>query len=45
MTTTFCPKLQRSPMIAPGMMWQKCQIFVPAPTTAPSSTYDDSWTK
>ena len=28
----------RSPMDARGMTWQKCQIFVPAPISAPSST-------
>ena len=33
MTTTFWPRLQRSPMTAPGMMWQKCQILVPLPIT------------
>src|SRR2546426_8455242 len=37
-TTTFWPRLQRSPITAPGMTWQKCQIFVPRPTCAPSST-------
>ena len=29
MTTTFWPRLQRSPITAPGMTWQKCQILVP----------------
>src|SRR6266699_3521920 len=29
-TTTFWPRLQRSPITAPGRTWQKCQIFVPA---------------
>ena len=43
MTTTFCPRLHRSPITAPGITWQKCQICVPAPTVAPSSTYADSW--
>src|SRR5262245_5415734 len=26
-------------------MWQKCQICVPSPISAPSSTYDDSCTR
>src|SRR6202167_2979138 len=43
MTTTFCPRLQRAPITAPGITWLKCQIRVPAPTVAPSSTYADSW--
>jgi hypothetical protein len=37
-TTTFWPRLQRSPMRAPGSTWQKCQILVSAPMRAPSST-------
>jgi len=37
-TTTFCPRLQRSPMTAPGMTWQKCQILVSLPIRAPAST-------
>ena len=37
-TTTFWPRLQRSPISAPGMIWQKCQILVPLPMLAPSST-------
>jgi hypothetical protein len=37
-TTTFCPSEQRSPITAPGITWQKCQMLVPAPTFAPLST-------
>jgi hypothetical protein len=37
-TTTFCPRLHRSPITAPGITWQKCQTLVPAPIFAPSST-------
>jgi hypothetical protein len=39
-TTTFWPRLHRSPITAPGMTWQKCQILVPFPMTAPSSMTD-----
>src|SRR5215208_7514592 len=45
MTTTFCPRLHRSPITAPGITWQKCQTLVPRPIAAPSSTYADSCTK
>src|SRR5690606_18959649 len=38
MTTTFWPSEQPVPITAPGMTWQKCQILVPPPTDAPSST-------
>ena len=41
-TTTFCPRLHRSPISAPAMTWQKCQTLVPRPMRAPSSTYADS---
>ena len=37
-TTTFWPKLHRSPITAPAMTWQKCQILVPAPIWQGSST-------
>ena len=37
-TTTFCPSEQCSPITAPGITWQKCQIIVPFPTSAPAST-------
>jgi hypothetical protein len=36
-TITFWPRTQRSPMRAPGITWQKCQIFVPAPIVQGSS--------
>ena len=39
-TTTFCPRLQRAPITAPGITWQKCQTFVPAPM-APLVTYPE----
>src|SRR5689334_23259570 len=42
--TTFWPMLQRLPMRAPVITWEKCQILVPSPTVLPSSTYDDSCT-
>src|SRR5215212_747609 len=38
-TKTFCPREQFVPISAPVEMWQKCQIFVPSPMRAPSSTY------
>src|ERR1041385_7009601 len=44
-TTTFWPRLHRSPITAPGMTWQKCQIRVPGPITAPSSMKEDGWAK
>src|SRR5712691_7116315 len=44
-TTTFWPMLQPRPMRAPDMTCEKCQIFVPAPISQPSSTYEDSCTK
>ena len=34
-TLTFWPMMQRSPMRAPFMTWEKCQILVPAPISAP----------
>src|SRR5690606_14856066 len=37
LTTTFCPMLQSSPIVQPGMMWLKCQIRVPLPIVQPSS--------
>ncbi len=37
---TFCPRLQLSPILARRRMCEKCQIFVPFPITAPSSTYE-----
>ncbi len=42
-TTTFCPSTHRSPMTAPGITWQKCQIFVPLPITAPWSITAVGW--
>src|SRR5206468_9955784 len=44
-TTTFWPRLHRSPITAPGMTWQKCQIRVPAPIAAPSSMKEEGWAK
>ena len=38
MMTTFWPRLQRSPITARTITCEKCQILVPFPTTAPSST-------
>src|SRR5581483_2854138 len=40
---TFWPSTQFLPMRAPAATWQKCQILVPAPIFAPSSTMADSW--
>jgi len=37
-TLTFWPKTQRSPILAPFMMWLKCQILLSDPISAPSST-------
>ena len=37
-TFTFCPREQFAPMTAPLWIWQKCQILVPGPIMAPSST-------
>ena len=34
----ICPRLQRSPMTAPLVTWQKCQMRVPAPISHGSST-------
>ena len=37
-TLTFWPMDTFSPISAPGITCEKCQIFVPVPTLAPSST-------
>ena len=36
--TTFWPIEQFSPIVAPFMMWEKCQIFVPLPIVQGWST-------
>jgi hypothetical protein len=37
-TKTFWPRMQRSPIWASAMTWQKCQTFVPAPIWQGAST-------
>ena len=43
MTTTFWPRLQFLPIIAPALWWEKCQILVPSPMIAPGSMMAEGW--
>src|SRR5215472_8432114 len=44
-TTTFCPRLQRLPILLPDIMWEKCQIRVSSPISQGSSMTTLGWAK
>jgi len=43
-TKTFWPRMQRSPMMAPLVTWQKCHTFEPRPIRHGWSTQAVGWT-